>query len=141
MKKNLIKNVLKTIFFICLFSCNKKDDMINLNDKNHNLFTYKYRKDTIFLTIKDNMNNIGKETFIKINNDYYENGDTQKLFFSTSKDTTIYSNQGSDVYKIKITKKQDNIYQTTSIMENYLGEEIILRNFYYDNKYRILKVE
>lgn len=140
MKKNLKKNVLKTIFFICLFSCNKKDD-INLNDKNHNLFTYKYRKDTIFLTIKDNMNNIGKETFIKINNDYYENGDTQKLFFSTSKDTIIYNNQGSDVYKIKITKKQDNIYQTISIMENYLGEEIILRSFYYDNKYRILKVE
>jgi hypothetical protein len=144
-----------TSWFILLififFSCSKKSDVLT-NKKNEEYRKYIYLNDTI-LCIYGNFSKkdktIDTTIFYKKGNDYFEDiynpieGSTfikSKLSFSINKDTCYNYNVIFDSLYCKISKIGKNRFQTVYAKYDSLRYKY-KRIFYYDNNYRIYKIE
>jgi hypothetical protein len=136
---------------IYFFSCSKKSDVLT-NKKNDEYRKYIYFNDTI-LCISGNFSKKNKTIdttiYYKKRNDFYKDfynptegpiSIKSKLSFSINKDTCYSYNVIFDSLYCKISKIGNNKFQTIYAKHDSLNYKY-KRIFYYDNNYRIYKIE
>jgi hypothetical protein len=139
------------LLMFVFFSCSKQSDVLT-NKTNDNYRKYIYSNDTI-LCIYGNFSKkdktIDTTIYYKKGNDYYTDfynpveGPTSiksKLSFSINKDTCYNSNIIFDSVYCKISKIGNNKFQTIYAKYDSVNYKY-KRTFYYDNNYRIYKIE
>ncbi|MEC5395949.1 hypothetical protein [Bergeyella sp. RCAD1439] len=144
-QENKFAKLIGYISFIVmiLFSCNKKEDRIKLMGRFNEEYEVDYRKDTIRIIFKNLESNFEDSLVcVKKLNDFYEiDNNDKRVFFSVNKDTVYSINDKGFTYKTEIKKVDKTVFKTSTILTNDMQEEVLLSSIFYDENYRIIKIE